>query len=438
VECIALALFENALLVKSSGTLRLKFPFSHRTAARRRVHALMLTISEARALIAEQVRMLAPERVPLAAARGRVLREALVADEDIPAFDRSAMDGYAVNGEGGGPFRIVADIPAGSVSEREIAAGECVRIFTGSAIPAGTTHVVIQELAQRDGDSVSFSKRDDSTNIRRRGEDACEGSVLIERSVRLGSTELSLFAQLGKTNPLVSQRPRILHVATGSEIVPPDSVPQPGQIRDCNSTLVAALAVESGAEIVFQHRSGDDLAALLSALQSSPAESWDVLLLSGGASVGDHDLGLKALHALGFTAHFRQLNLRPGKPLIFATRGRQVAFVIPGNPFSHIVCWHIVIRAAFDMLTVGDAEFGLATAVLGGTMLLCGHARETWCPARLSWEGAAPAFLPSKWQSSGDLTGLAGFDALIRIPSNSPGIQPGEKISARLIRASVA
>ena len=398
----------------------------------------MLTVSEARALIAEQVHILAPERVSLATARGRVLREALVAEEDVPAFERSAMDGYAVNGDGTGPFRIVADIPAGFVSECTIAAGECARVFTGSAIPAGATHVVIQELAARDGDSVSFSKRDAATNIRRRGEDAREGSVLIERGVRLGATELSLFAQLGKTNPLVSQRPRILHVATGSEIRAPDSAPSPGQIRDSNSTLVAALAAESGAEIISQQRTGDDFTALLSAVKSAPAESWDVLLLSGGASVGDHDLGLKAVHALGFTAHFQQLNLRPGKPLIFATRGRQIAFVIPGNPLSHVICWHIVIRAALDMLTSGDAEFGLATAALGGTAPLRGHARETWWPARLSWESDAPVFLPLKWQSSGDLTGLVGFDALIRVPSGSPPLQPGEKVSARLIRSSIA
>jgi molybdopterin molybdotransferase len=398
----------------------------------------MLTLAEARSLIAEDVHILAPERLPLAQARGRVLRETLVANEDVPAFDRSAMDGYAVNGGGTGPFQIVAEIPAGAVAGRTIGPGECARVFTGSAIPPGTTHVVIQELAQRDGTAVSFTKRDAATNIRLRGEDAREGSVMIERGVRLAAPELSLFAQLGNVNPLVSPRPRILHVATGSEIVPPDAEPAPGQIRDSNSTLVAALTAEAGGEIVAQHRTGDEFAVLMSTLQTAPPETWDVLLLSGGASVGDHDLGLKALQTLGFDVHFQQLNLRPGKPLIFATRGRQVAFVIPGNPLSHIVCWHVAIRAAFDMLTTGCAEFGLATAALGGTAPLRGHARETWWPARLSWEGDAPAFVPLKWRSSGDLTGLAGFDALIRIPSNSPEIQPGGKVSARLIRAAIA
>ncbi len=398
----------------------------------------MLTLAEARSLIAEHVHILAPERLPLADARGRVLRETLAATEDIPAFDRSAMDGYAVNGDGTGPFPIVAEIPAGAVSERKIGPGECARVFTGSAIPAGTTHVVIQELAQREGASVSFSKRDGATNIRLRGEDARVGSVIIDRGVRLGAPELSLFAQLGNVSPLVSPRPRIVHVATGSEIVPPDASPAPGQIRDSNSTLVAALTAEAGGEIVAQHRAGDDFATLMSTLQSAAPDGWDVLLLSGGASVGDHDLGLKAIEAIGFDVHFQQLNLRPGKPLIFATRGRQLAFVIPGNPLSHIVCWHVVIRAAFDMLTAGCAEFGLATAALGGTKPLRGHARETWCPARLSWEGGGPSFMPLKWQSSGDLTGLAGFDALICVPSNSPEIPPGGKVSARLIRAAIA
>jgi molybdopterin molybdotransferase len=220
--------------------------------------------------------------------------------------------------------------------------------------------------------------------------------------------------------------------------VPPDAEPGPGQIRDSNSTLVAALTAEAGGEIVAQRRAGDEFAVLMSTLQAAVPESWDALLLSGGASVGDHDLGMKALQALGFDVHFQQLNLRPGKPLIFATRGRQIAFVIPGNPLSHIVCWHVAIRAAFDMLTAGCAEFGLATAALGGTTPLRGHARETWWPARLSWEGDASALVPLKWRSSGDLTGLAGFDALICIPANSPEIQPGGKVSARLIRAAIA
>ena len=394
----------------------------------------MLSIIEARALIAQTVHVLPPLRVPLAQAHGRTLRESLTADEDIPAFDRSAMDGYAIRADDPATeFHVVCEIPAGSALAKAISPGECARIFTGSSIPDGATQVVMQEFAQRSGDTVSFSQRGKGTNIRMRGEDAREGSVLLDRGTRLGPVETSLCAQLGKTAPLVAPRPRILHLATGSELVPPDEIPAAGKIRDSNSTLVAALVAEFGAEIARQLRVGDDPSQLVSAITAADIESWDVLLLSGGASVGDHDFGARTLRALGFSIHFHQLNLRPGKPLIFATRGRHLAFVIPGNPLSHVVCWHLVIRAALDMLATGAVEFGLVDAPLGGSAALKGNARETWWPARISWERGGVSFLPLKWQSSGDLTGITGLDVLIRVPAGTAAVQPGETISARLI-----
>ena len=397
----------------------------------------MLSIPEARALIAQTVHVLPPLRVPLAQAHGRTLRESLIAEEDIPAFDRSAMDGYAIRAEDPATeFRVVCEIPAGTMPTRKIGPGECARIFTGSPIPDGATQVIVQEVAQRSGDAVTFSQRGKGNNIRSRGEDAREGSVLIERGTQLGAVELSLCAQLGKCAPLIAPRPRILHIATGSELVAPDEIPEAGKIRDSNSTLIAALAAEAGAKIAHQFRVGDDPAQLVGAISGTDIESWDMLLLSGGASVGDHDFGARTLRELGFSLHFTQLNLRPGKPLIFATRGRHLAFVIPGNPLSHLVCWHLVIRAALDMLAIGAIEFALVEAPLGGDVALKGNPRETWWPARIAWENGGAKFLPLKWQSSGDLTGIIGLDALIRVPAGIAAVQPGETIGARLLRAA--
>jgi molybdopterin molybdotransferase len=396
----------------------------------------MLSISEARALIAQTVHVLPPLRVPLAQAHGRTLRESLIAEEDIPAFDRSAMDGYAIRADDPATeFRVVCEIPAGTMPTRKIGPGECARIFTGSPIPDGATQVIVQEVAQRSGDAVTFSQRGKGINIRSRGEDAREGSVLIERGTQLGAVELSLCAQLGKCAPLIAPRPRILHIATGSELVAPDEIPEAGKIRDSNSTLIAALAAEAGAEIAHQFRVGDDPAQLVGAVSGTDIGRWDMLLLSGGASVGDHDFGARTLRELGFSLHFTQLNLRPGKPLIFATRGRHLAFVIPGNPLSHLVCWHLVIRAALDMLAIGAIEFALVEAPLGGDVAMKGNPRETWWPARIAWENGRAKFLPLKWQSSGDLTGIIGLDALIRVPAGITAVQPGETISARLVRA---
>ena len=395
----------------------------------------MLNPEEARNLIAQRVHVLGAERVPLAAALGRGLREPVAAAEDIPAFDRSAMDGYAVCGDDRSPqFRVAFEVPAGAIPTRAIGIGECARVFTGAAIPEGATQVIIQEVAQRTGDRVSFSKRDGGSNIRRHGEDARAGDILLESGTMLGAVELSLLAQLGNVNPLVSPCPRVLHIVTGSELVSPDSLPEPGQIRDSNSSMVAALIAETGAELVLQKRAGDDLDTLLSAVKSVPDSEWNVLLVSGGASVGDYDFGRRAIEAMGFTVHFHQLNLRPGKPLIFATRGTQIAFIIPGNPLSHFVCWHSVIRPALDVLMHGSVQIEFVELSLGGSRTLPGHPRETWWPARIAWLPSGPVAEPLKWQSSGDLTRLAGVDALLRIPSDNPPIAPGEKVSVLLLQ----
>ena len=395
----------------------------------------MIPAEEARSIIAGCVHALPPERVPIEFAYGRVLRETRAAQEDMPAFDRSAMDGYAIRRDDPSQrFRIVETIPAGARAGRGIGAGECARIFTGAAIPAGADHVVMQELAAVADGVVTFSSRGDSSNIRRRGEDAREGSVLLDRGTRLGAVEIALCAQVGAPEPLVAQRPRVFHVVSGSELVAPGVLPGEGQIRDSNSVLTAALASEAGCDVIAQRRTGDDFDALLGVLHSVPDSGWDLLLLSGGAGPGEHDLGLRVLDAMGFSVRFQQLNLRPGKPLIFATRGRKAAFVIPGNPLAHVVCWHIVIRTALDMLLTGATEFALVPGTLAGAAGLPGNARETWWPARIRWEGGAPGFEPLRWQSSGDLTGVAGLDAFIRVPSRSPGIEPGAPVMARLLR----
>ena len=211
----------------------------------------MLSLDEARNLIAQRVHALDAERIPLGAALWRRLRETIATEEDIPAFDRSAMDGYALRADDASrQFRVVAEIPAGAVPSVGIGVGECARVFTGAPIPEGATQVVIQEIAQRNGGVVSFPKRDAALNIRRRGEDARAGDTLLERGASLGAVELSLLAQLGKVNPLVAPRPRILHVVTGSELVAPDEVPGPGQIRDSNSTMISALVSGAGADLM--------------------------------------------------------------------------------------------------------------------------------------------------------------------------------------------
>lgn len=384
----------------------------------------MISVDEARAIIAQNVQPLEAVRAPLSEARGRVLREDIFAAEDMPAFDRSAIDGYAVAlDDRSERFRIVAEIQPGTIGGVRIGAGECARIFTGAAIPAGASQVIMQEDTQRDGDTMMPTRRTATTHIRARGEDAKKGAGLIAARTLLGPAEMALLAQIGCTQPLVSPPVRVLHLATGNELVDPAHAPAPGQIRDSNSTLIAALLAERGAVLVRQARSGDSLDALAAAIKTVDAAAWDLLLISGGASVGDFDFGTRALGRLGFEMRFDKINLRPGKPLVFATRGGQAAFVIPGNPVSHLVTFHVAIARAVECFEGVAGDWHLVRATVRSEVPA--DRRETWWPARLTPAGAKPL----AWQSSGDLVGIAGVNALIRIAPGAGPLPAGTEVA---------
>jgi molybdopterin molybdotransferase len=386
----------------------------------------MLSLLEARTVITQAVQSLDPVASPLAGAHRRILREEVRATEDLPAFDRSAMDGYAIGAEDAAErFRVVAELQPGSAVDVKIRAGECARIFTGARIPRGATQVIIQEDVTRDGEWMTPQRRDAKAWIRRRGEDARCGDLLLPAGTRLGAVELSLLAQLGVMSPVISSAPHVLHFATGNELVAPEATPGAGEIRDSNSTLVAALLAESGARLVAQGRCGDALEELIGGIEVHPLGQWDVLLISGGASVGDYDFGARALTALGFTIHFRQLNLRPGKPLVFATRGRQVAFVIPGNPVSHFVTFHVAIRLALECLEGAAPAWSLTQVALADDLPAKPDARETWWPARVAVSGGILGAQPLAWQSSGDLRALVGANALLPIATGASGGRRG-------------
>jgi molybdopterin molybdotransferase len=394
----------------------------------------VISLEEARTLVARFVPSVEVESAPLVEARGRVLRGDVVAPQDLPAFDRSAMDGYAVGLEDRSKrFRVVAEIQPGDSAEVRIGVGECARIFTGAAIPAGASQVIMQEDADRAGDEMIPRRRGDETYIRRRGEDARQGAPLLRAGVRLRPPELALLAQVGITTPVVPRVIRALHFTTGNELVDPAANPALGQIRDTNSTLIAGLLAERGVHIAGHGRCGDSLEALTGAVEAAGADSWDLLLISGGASVGDYDFGARALERLGFQIHFRQLDLRPGKPLIFATRASQAAFVIPGNPVSHFVTFQTVIARAIECLEGSQAAWPMATVALSGAIDTLPSARETWWPARVSIEAGILQAEPLRWQSSGDLCGVASVNGLIHIAARAQPPSTGGMASCLLL-----
>ena len=384
------------------------------------VFCRMKSHTDARAEVAQHNSPLRSLITPLDQAGGRVLRHNIIATEDVPGFDRSAMDGYAIaSDDPSEKFRIVAEIQPGAASVRKIGRGECARIFTGALIPAGASQVLMQENVRVEAGFMTPIEKTGVTHIRHRGEDARKGDLLLKSGTRLRPGELALLASIGVTRAKVSPSIRVAHFATGDELVAPGQRVKPGQIRDSNSTLVAALVPHFGGNIVKQQRLPDNFGRLLKTTRALK-KSFDLLLLSGGASVGDYDFGKKLLAALGFKIHFTSINLRPGKPLVFATRGKQAAFVVPGNPVSHLVTLHTAVRLAFESFSGVDVSWPVAKVRLAVAFEFRPAARETFWPARVEIQQGELVARALHWQSSGDVTGLTGVNALLQLAANAP------------------
>ncbi|MBI2517243.1 MAG: molybdopterin molybdotransferase MoeA [Opitutae bacterium] len=380
----------------------------------------MISVADALREVLARAPQLAAERVTLAQALGRTLRADARADADSPPFDASAMDGYAARrADLATPLRVIGEAQAGAAFAGTVGAGECVRIFTGASVPAGADCVVKQEDVTREGDTIRVARRDEPNFIRRRGENRRAGDIVVPSGTRLGPPELAALAATGTARPEVTRAPRGVHLVTGNELVAPDRTPTGAQIRDSNSTLIAALLAGRGAELVAQIHLRDDLAAARAAVAALPAH--DVLLISGGASVGDHDIARPLLEALGYTLHFQQVNLRPGKPLVFASRGAQLAFALPGNPVSHWVVFQLVVGPLLDHLQTGT---GAASALLTGRLapgakLPPPDTRHTYWPCRAVIRNGASELTPLSLASSGDGSGLVGANALLPLTANS-------------------
>jgi len=361
------------------------------------------------------------ERVPLAEALGRMLREPVLAPEDQPAFDRSAVDGFAVRlDDPGDSFRIVDEIRAGDWRPRALQPGETVRIATGGALPGEGLQVVMKEDAWLDGATVCILSRAPARNIRFRGEDCRAGRALAEAGTVLQPGTLGLLASAGHAQPLVTRLPRVLHVATGNEIVAPEQAPQPGQIRDSNSTLVRAFC-QSLRIVPQQLRVGEDEAEIERAFKANAHET-DLVLISGGASVGEHDFTRRVLERHGFTIHVSQTATRPGKPLIVAQREHSIAFGLPGNPLAHFVCLNLFVRAALERFAGLPARSPFHRGLLATDLKAGGGERETFWPAVWRLEKTSVALTPLPWTSSGDLTSLALANALIRVPGGTASL----------------
>ncbi len=394
----------------------------------------MLHPDEARATILAKVHRLGTESVPLGDAYGRVLADVIVAAEDFPPFPASTMDGYAVIAEDPSPWReIVGHQTAGYIGDVELHLGTAAWITTGAPVPAGADAVVPVEATElRDGHVVIVDEViRQGDNIRPIGVDLAAGTVVLDSGRRLGPAEIGLLAGLGVDPVQVTCRPRVSILSTGNELVEPDQIPAAGQIRDSNRFSLIAAAQEAGAEVVWAGHGPDEANELKRSLTDRLRQS-DVVLTSGGVSMGDLDL-VKPLLAELADVHFRRLFMKPGKPFNFATRGDTLIFSLPGNPVSAIVGFEVFVRPAIQAL------LGATTIDRPRTRVRVKH--DIRSADRIEYQRAVVSVAESGSleaeatgsQSSSRLASLLGANALLIVPPDAGVLPAGTELEALLV-----
>jgi molybdopterin molybdotransferase len=386
----------------------------------------LLAVDEARARMLAEIAALPAETVPLAQSIGRVLAEEVAAVRDQPPFDASAMDGWAVRGaDTPGALKIVGESAAGHGYEGRVGAGEAVRIFTGAALPDGCDAIVIQEDAERDGETVRVPAVEAHHFVRPAGGDFKARAVLLRRGERMDPWRLSLAASAGRSEVSVHARPRVALLSTGEEIVEAPATPGRFQIYDSGVPALAAMIEGWGGVAIRAKPVRDTLEAVVEALRAADA---DLVVTVGGASVGDHDLVRAAAQALGLALKVESVNVRPGKPTFFGVLGDGRRLLgLPGNPASAFVCAEMFLKPIIAACQGAPTEPVTLAARLAEALPANGS-REHWMRAKLSYADGAVSVQPYRDQDSSLVSVFAMSDALMRRLAGAPASAAGEVV----------
>ncbi len=408
----------------------------------------MLTVEEASARVRAHAQPSSEtEFVALEACSRRILAEDVRSDSDLPAFDRSAMDGFAVRAsdtaESPVVLRVIDAIAAGDVGRLAVGEGTAVRIMTGAPIPEGADAVVMVEHTEPvertqavegagavgavPSDRVRILRGvEPRQNIRFRGENVADGEVVARAGQRLRPIDVAILATAGIERVAVRPRPRVSILSTGDELVDPGRTPGPGQIRNSNGPMLAAMVTEAGASVVRRTSAGDRPTEIEGAIRDGL--DADVLLLSGGVSMGDHDHVAAALDAVGAETVFHRVAMKPGKPVLFARCGSTLVFGLPGNPVSVFIGFALFVQPALAILSAAsrvDAPRGRAVAdgEFRGPEKLCAFE-----PCGLVVREGALRAVPVRYRGSGDPHGASRGDAFVVLPAGVARVAAGDSV----------
>ncbi len=385
----------------------------------------LLSIDEALARVLEHVQPLADELVGVGDASGRVLAADAVARVDLPPFRSSAMDGYAVrSSDTPGSLLVAGQSAAGHPATVPLGARAAIAISTGAVVPDDADAVVPVEYTQRDGDAVEVEQVAPGENVRPRGGDIAAGDTVVPAGATCGPAQLGALAAVGLEGVRCARRPRVAVLATGSELRRAGETLGPGEIYESNTVMLAAQLRRAGAEPEVHAAVADDAAATRAALER--ALEADVLITSGGVSVGEHDLVRGLLAELGAVEVFWRVAVKPGKPVAFSTRGSTLVFGLPGNPVSSFVGFELLVRPALAALQGATEPRPAFLPGRLGISLRRNAARDEFVRARIEDGGLAQ---PLRGQESHMIARAAHANALVLVPRGGGELAAGAAVS---------
>ena len=389
----------------------------------------LLTYEQAQALVLARTRALPAERVRLADAAGRVTAAATFAVVDLPPFASSAMDGYALRAaDTPGSLPVAERIAAGRPATRALAAGEAMEISTGGVVPEGADAVVpVEYVVQHDNKIDIESAVEDGANVRPRGGDVRAGDVVVDAGTRLGAAQIGALGAAGVAEVECGRRPRIAVLATGTELARPGEPLGPGQVYEANALMLSAALAAAGAEVELLPAVADDEAAHRDALERGL--SADVLVTSGGVSVGPHDLVRKIESELGVEEVFWRVAIRPGKPVAFGVRGATLVFGLPGNPVSSLVGCELFVKPAVRALQGAASPLPALEQARLATPLRRNAARDDFVRARVRATPEGAVAEPVVGQESHMIVRSAAADALVHVPRGEGELAAGAPVA---------
>jgi molybdopterin molybdotransferase len=388
-----------------------------------------LAFEEAERIVLAAVPRLEAEEVDLDQSLGRVLAYDVRSDVDMPPFDKAAMDGFACRlTDAEGEVEVVAEIPTGTWPGKRIADGQCARIMTGAPLPAGAETVVMMEQSEACGQGrVHLRGGGAAANICWRGEDVQIGQVVLGAGRAIGPAQIAVLAAVGCVRPKVARRPRVGVIVTGSELVEPYRRPGPAQIRNSNGQQLCAQVQRTGA-CAHDYGIVPDHEQLIEEMAARALADSDLVIFSGGVSVGAYDFVPQVLLRIGVEVLFHGVNMQPGKPTLFGRRGQTLCCGLPGNPVATLVVFELLLRPLLLRMMGAAIEPRLVPAVLATDFARKKSERQATVPVRFDAHGAVA---PIEYHGAAHISAISQADALLVVPAGTKDLAAGSKVHVR-------